>query len=202
MYLFEVLFALFRTYQNRFENNIELFKKIGLNDRINNSFASRKLLESYGCVGMFLAFSIFFRDYVGITFDSYMTPYFEIAYFVGITIQQLFISINFNEENILQRKVALFFSLINFTLALWLILADAIFYNPNYPTIYHTSIFIYFDAMVVNLGLTYALIKDFNNFGSGFKEFLRQKVKRFDLSSDEFIRKRLRKKIILKRNNI
>lgn len=55
--------------------------------------------------------------------------------------------------------------------------------------------FVYLDIILVGLGLLYALINDYRNFGSGYKEFLRQKAKRFDLSSDEYKFRRMHMKL-------
>lgn len=193
IYFLEAIYALFNAYKDRYENNISLFKKIGLNKKINDAYASRKLLESYGPVCIFLASSIFFRNYVGFTFNKKISDFFETAYFIIILVEQLLIYTYFNEELIIKRKIVILVSFISQLIAIWIILSYSIFTDPRYPTIYYSTLFIFLDVFLVNSGLIYALIKDYKNFGSGYKDWKKKSRRFIDLSSDEK-RKRKNKK--------
>lgn len=181
-FLLEAFWLLYMIYAKRFENNLERLRKVGVDPRINNAFAVRKALQTFGSINIFLVFAVLGKDFVpplerfnGITLLS-------LSYAILSSIQQLFISANFNDEDITQRKVAIFLSFARLPIIICIIVWCAV--GPKHRATTHAvSIFIFSDILVISLIVNYILLCDTSMFGSGLKESLIFKTKIFDLSS-------------------
>ena len=100
LFFLEGVLSLISTYLRRNETNISLFKKVGLNSRINNAFATRKFVEACGSVNTFLALTVTLKLTTPISVQFSVLASLSIFYTFLTFVQQLFISVEFNEEKI------------------------------------------------------------------------------------------------------
>lgn len=179
LFILECFVTLYFLYVRRYENNNDLFKKIGANPKINQAFATRKQLELFGSINVFTSTVILFK---------FLLPpssiYANVTYLTGIFtftsyLQQALITVNLHQELVRQRQLAIILAFIKIGLAITII----VLYNRysigldvlDQPS--KVISFLFVDIIVITIGMTYLLIKDLKQFGSGLKEFLKFKTK-------------------------
>lgn len=181
LYLLEAIISMIWLYFERNENNLELFKRIGVNPDINNAFAARMRLGTLCEINVFMSTLLQGKFWVP------PTPSFKILAGVkfidaGVTyIQQLFISVNFNEEDVVQRRVAIGLSVVNIFFPIGLFIWEQILSKENHDIHSDFFKFIYLDMLLIAVFMTLFLIHDYYLFGSGLKEYMKFKTKRLHL---------------------
>lgn len=183
-FLAEMTLSLYVTYARRFEYNLEIFKKVGASPSINSAFATRKFLQTFGASKIFLSFVIMGRDLIPprVVFDKISCM---IIGFGALTCaQQLFVSVNFNDENMAQRKIAISLSFVRLPLiviiAVWCVVLPK---STDQVMSTYVTAFIFVDIMVISVISDYILLSDTRQFGSGLKKFLSFRIERSILSS-------------------
>lgn len=178
-FILECFVTLYCLYVRRFENNNELFKKIGANPKINQAFATRKQLELFGSINVFTSTVILLK---------FLLPpssiYANVTYLTGIFsftsyLQQALIAVNLKEELVRQRQLAIFLSFIKIGLAITIIVLYNRYSLSLDPLDQPSKViqFLFGDIIVITSIMTYLLIRDLQQFGSGLKEFLKFKTK-------------------------
>lgn len=184
VYLLEFIISVYWLYLERNENKYELFKQIGIDPKINNAFEARKKLETLCEINVFMTTLVQRKLWLPYTRN---TKWFAAVKFIDTIftyIQQLFISINFNEENPTQRKIAIGLSITNIFFPTWLFVLEVLLSTRTYliQTDFHK--FIYLDIVLIAIFMTIFLINDYSQFGSGLKEYMNMKTVRLHLSSE------------------
>lgn len=188
-YLVEAMLTFYFTFRMMHENKFRLFKQVGANPAINKAYTTRKCLETMGEVNVFSSLAIFGKIFLlpKIYADSFSLV---AAALTGITLlQQLAISMFFCDENVIQRRIAIFISLlklpVNIILILWIPLVEHRRRSGHIHTETETFFdFLFVDIEALNILLIYFLIKDYSSFGSGLKEYLKFKNKRISLQTN------------------
>lgn len=184
LYLMEATASIIVLYYERNENSIDLFKKIGLNPRINNAFAARKRLETLGEINVFM--STLLQSWVWIPPTNnglrWLVAVRIIDKFVTY-VQQMCISVNFNGENIRQRIAAICLSIVNIAFPTVLFVWEQIIQRRHLPIQSDFNKFIYVDMFLIAFFMTVFLIQDYNRFGSGLKEQMACRTKRLHLNT-------------------
>lgn len=179
----EAILSLYTVYVKRFEYSLEIFKKIGANPSINSAFATRKLLQTFGGCKVFLSFVIMGRCFIPPKTSPNRLSLLITIFAVITCIQQLLVSVNFNEENRAQRKMAISLSFLRFPLIvvifLWCTLIPKM--EDGVITTY-VAAFIFFDIMVISMISDYFLISDTRKFGSGLKKHLSFRTEEINIS--------------------
>jgi len=185
LFLLEAILSSFFCYSRRSLNNFAQFKEIGANMKINRAYATRMQLLALGDINIFLGFSILGKVHVPPAAKYDLTSILTSAFSLSTCLQQLAISINFNSEDLNQRRTAIGLSYIRipFIFAIimfWLI--DILKTNSIFNKI---SLIIILDTLLVSLLINRTLLKDTKQFGSGLKDYYIRKTKKFDMSSEE-----------------
>lgn len=183
-FLIEAIMSTYLIYRRRFESNLELFKKVGVNKKVNSAFATRKFLESFGSLNVFIASVISGKVFLlpVSTYSAYGSLIF--AFTIVTYIQQLFITVKFNEESLTQRKIAIFLSFIRIPLAVGAVIwrSSVQITSNNYVKPKNMIIFLFTDVIIIAIFMIIVLIRDTRQFGSGLKEAFNFKTKRIRLS--------------------
>lgn len=183
-FLAEMALSLYVTYTRRFEYNLEIFKKVGANPSVNSAFATRKLLQTFGASKVFLSFVIVGRDLVSLRIIFDKISVLIMGFAVLTCIQQFLVSVNFNGENMAQRRIAISLSFVRLPLILWITVWCIIVPKGDDQVMStYVAAFIFFDILVISLVSDYILLSDTRKFGSGLKRYLSFKTEQFNLSS-------------------
>lgn len=189
-FLIEGSISIVMSYLQRNEKNLELFKKVGANPKINNAFATRKALETFGQANLFFAFILFEVFWIPPNKLTQLIQLYNYLIVLITFIQQLSISVRFNNEIVIQRKISIGISYFKIIAVIGLVAwRSAIHVRGNINTrldYFHTVLNI--DILFVSAAMQYYLIKDFNQFGSGLKEYLKDTAKSINLSSRKKIK--------------
>lgn len=183
LYVLEAIISVIWLYVERNENNITIYKKIGLNPKINEAFAARKRLETLCEINIFMS-SLLQLWFLVPPNASYR--WLEVVRGFDTTftyIQQLFISVNFNSENASQRMVAIIISIFNICFPIVLFIFEQLLSKRHYEFQSNLFKFIYIGMLLITIFMSVFLIQDYNRFGSGLKEYMKFKTKRLQLSS-------------------
>lgn len=184
-FLLEALLSLYLLFLRRFENNLELFKRIGADKRINDAFSTRKFLESFGPLNVFMASVIFGKVFLPPFRAKSGSVYLVLGFTILTYIQQLFISVRFHDESKSQRRIAIMLSIIRIPVIIlamiWYILSET---KADVTKRGSTAVFCYItgDLIIISLLMIFVLIKDRRRFGSGLKEFLSFGTKKINLT--------------------
>lgn len=183
LFVLEALFTICLVYQRRFCNNLELFRKVGASPRINDAFFIRKILQTFGTVNVFSASVSAGKDLATplVRFDG--VSFLGYGFSLITYLQQVLISVNFNSENLAQRKAAIFVSCIKIPLAASVIVWSSTSSTHVTGRTQESTIYIFSDILVITVIMIYYLVRDTQYFGSGIKEYLQCRTRRFDLSS-------------------
>jgi len=172
-FILEALVSIYLVYINRFLSWMDVFRKIGANTRVQNAFFYRQILKALIPYGFFVAFQQL--DSVLFPFTGCMALLTALRGALIITsfLQLAFICVNFDSEDVLQRKIAIAFTLLRVG-NLMLQLGILIYVKSTLKTgkFFIASIFS-INYMVVQLITLIILIKDLSLFGSGLKEYSR-----------------------------
>lgn len=180
-YCAESSISVYSSYLHRNEENIELFRTIGADPIINSAFATRKALEAFIAADLFFAALIFGKFWFPSSRNEYILLILTIFYSIIVFFQHFFISLNHKDENVLQRKIAIRLSLFKIILVLAIILLRTIFHITTDESIDYYMSVLRFDLLLVSLIMHYFLIKDYNQFGSGLKEYFNFKAFRIGI---------------------
>lgn len=179
----EALITIYMTYLRRYESSLDIFKKVGANPKVNSAFATRKILEAFGLINVFSSAALACKDFV-IPSTRFTKPgILRFSYIIVTFVQQLFISVNFNDEDIIQRKIAVYLSFLKIPLIIGSIIWIAIAPAPKPGVTDSVEIFVIADALVESIAMNWFLVSDTKKFGSGVKEYLMFRTKKLDLSS-------------------
>lgn len=185
-FIFEGLITLYISYLNRNAKNLELFKKVGASPKVNDAFATRKALETFGQANMFLIFVLIEVFWIPADINIQLLQIANYLIVLLTFVQQITISVRFNDEHVTQRKIAIGLSYLKIFSVIGLIAwRGAVHLNGNTNTridFFHTV----FDAdiLIASIIMQYYLIKDFKQFGSGLKEHFKKSAKSIDLRSN------------------
>lgn len=181
-YFIEGLLSLYLVYLRKNEYNIKLFKTIGADKLINNAFATRKCLEASKETHIFLTLLVF-RKLWWHSIENEKSVAYCISILLVLTfLQQCATSINFNDENTFQRQVTIAISFLKIIVALIIILIRLIMHFLEYHVVIDCfTTLLCTDILFVSLIIHYFLIKDFNQFGSGLRNFFKLKNTRIEL---------------------
>lgn len=182
-FLIEAIFTIYVIILQRTTNSYKLFKIIGASTKINNAFATRKYLEIFGTINVFMASLISGKLFLPIS--TLYVPFASIIFgFSLITyVQQIFISAKFNEEDMRQRKIAIFLTTIRIPLAV----AILVWYNTanisDRGEMYSRSVitYLFVDIILLAIAMDYFLIQDTMQFGSGLKDMISFKTRQMNL---------------------
>lgn len=183
LFVMEGLFSIYVSYLRRYDTNFELFKKVGADPAINDAFFLRKSLETLGSLNTFIAVTTFGRY----AFHAFMG--FELAYFLFIALsiitffQQLFVYVNFYNENVQQRKVAKVLSIIKLVFHFQIIIVEIFLVDKNHCNWSPTNTLFLIDSTFLTLATTYFLWCDTSNFGIGLKDYLKSTIMTCNLES-------------------
>lgn len=182
-FVLEALITIYTIYLRRYESSLDIFRKVGANPRINTAFTTRKILQTFGMINMFFALCLGCKDFVIPSTRFTQPATIRFSYIVVTCIQQLFISINFHDEDFVQRKIAIYISLFKILLIIGAIVWTKVAGPPRLGISNSVEIFVLADALAVSVITTWFLINDTKQFGSGVKEYLIFRTKKLDLSS-------------------
>ncbi|KAM0680644.1 hypothetical protein GINT2_001332 [Glugoides intestinalis] len=156
---------------------------MGADPTINNAFFLRKSLETLGSLNLFIAITSFGR------YTLHVALGYDLAYFlfIGLTvislIQQLFVYVNFYNEDVQQRKIAKILSIIKLALHFHMIIIEFFCTNKEDSNWSLTNILFLIDSTFLTLVTTYILWLDSNNFGVGLKDYLKSTIPTCNLES-------------------
>jgi hypothetical protein len=183
IFTLEGIISIWILYVRRTDNNVTLFKKVGLNPKINKAFSTRRCLEAFGEVNIFLSVSINEKLFIGPNSVFDILSWLCLGYVFMTIIQQLLISVYFNEENLIQRKLAIFLTILkiplNILLLIWWGKGNRNGANFGYNRFFG---FLFGDMIALTLFMIYFLVMDYRQFGSGLKEYLNFKTVRVSLT--------------------
>lgn len=172
-FILEAFVSIYLVYINRFLSWMDVFRKIGANTRVQSAFFYRQILKALIPYGFFVAFQQL--DNVLFPFTGCMAVLTALRGALIITsfLQLAFICVNFDTEDVLQRKIAIAFTLLRVG-NLMLQLGILIYVKSALKTgkFFIASIFS-INYMVVQLITLFILIKDLSLFGSGLREYSR-----------------------------
>lgn len=184
-YFFEGCLSLWIAFLRRNTFNINLFKKIGLNDKVNNAFGVRKCLETLGLINMFLAVVISIEFLTPKTLEFRIIPPLSLGYTFLTIVQQLFISIKFNEEIKWMRKIAIALGFLKLPIPVVMIIFRKNTIGRDEDEVANSFLyFLFADLILITVALIYNLFLDIKYFGSGLKDYLRIRTKRINLSKN------------------
>lgn len=184
LFVLEAVVTLFIIYTRRLEINFDLFKKVGANPKINDAFGTRKCLEAFGSINVFVAVMISAKFFLPPSSVYNKASAVTFGFTMLTFVEQLFISVGFNEENIVQRKIALFLSFLKIPVAISAIVMYSLYDLSNKSYYRNREIVIYLlgDTLLITICMNYLLVQDTRKFGSGLKDFLKFKTRKLNLS--------------------
>lgn len=186
LFFLEALFSSYKVIKSFSENSMQIFRKIGADEKINDAFATRKSLEVFGGINVFLATVIAGKVFLPPT--SRLTPANMLIFgFMLLTyIQQIFVSVHFNEENRLQRIIAVVLAFLMIATAAGVITKYSVTSpgEPGYEKTRSILIYLFGDIIVITIIMNYFLIKDTSKFGSGLRELLLFKTQKISLDDE------------------
>lgn len=181
-YILEAIHAVCISYLRRHEINFEFFKNVGVDPKINESYVTRKRLQTFGMIDIFVSTAV-----LGKIILPPHTKYSAVS-FVTITIvlltyvRNVLMSANIDDENTLQRNVAIWMSFANILLLMMTIVLTALYASGCVASTHGVQLFVYADMLVVKIVMNIYMRKDKKNFGSGLKEFFAFRGQVLDLS--------------------
>lgn len=178
----ECIILVCKIYFDRFRINLQIFKKIGANERINRAYATRMRLKSVARIALFLALIILGKEVIP-PCSPFSISVLGSTLAVAVTcILQAFIYVNFNDEDVTQRKVVI----ILYFVKIFIIVAFKTNYLVNGPKAMIVSdvanLLELMNILIVSFIVFYTVISDYTQFGSGLKEYLKSNKKYLDLS--------------------
>ncbi|ELA41930.1 uncharacterized protein VICG_01114, partial [Vittaforma corneae ATCC 50505] len=99
-------------------------------------------------------------------------------------VQQLFISVSFNQESRTQRKIAISLSFLKIPVAIGVMVWYSLttISKEGHPKSKAVLMYLFSDILIITVLMNYVLLQDTRKFGSGLKEFLKFKTKKIQLS--------------------
>lgn len=184
LFVAEAIMTLLIIYTRRLEINFDLFKKVGANPKINDAFGTRKCLEAFGSINVFVAVMISAKFFLPPSSVYNKASALTFGFTMLTLVEQLFISVGFNEENIKQRRIALFLSFLKIPVAILSIVVYSTYNisNESYYRNREAVIYLLGDILLITICMDYLLVQDTRKFGSGLKDFLKFKTRKLNLS--------------------
>lgn len=180
-YFFEFLATVTLIIKKRSTYSMFLFQKIGSDPIINKLYATRMKLQTLGFINLFVPAVVLAKQYLPPLEKIVRSD--MIVFFVVIVslIQQLFVSIERHDEDVVQRKVAILFTF----LKAFLVILDFIFtmktqiFDSESNKI--IKMILYVDIFIINAAFLYYMLLDMKGFSQGLKEALLLKTQRLNL---------------------
>lgn len=181
-YIFEAIMAVCTSYLKRHEMSFEFFKKVGADPRINDSYVTRKRLQTFGVINLFVSTAILGKALLP-PFPKYTGASYIAIFIVILTyIQQIFVSANMKDEDVLQRNIAIYMSFVNISLLILLITLTALRSFKCVASTRAVQIFVCTDMLVIKIVMNIYLRNDKKKFGSGLKDYFKFRGQTLDLS--------------------
>lgn len=181
-YLLEFIFAIFMIVLKSREREMQLFRTIGVDPNLNKVYSTRMKLQTFGDMNVFLSMVIPGRFFLPPAVSFFWIDYLSIGIFVITAIQQLLISVRFNDENRKQRQMAIAVSVFKALFTVVMLVFIAILpYPRNVPT-EEVNLVIYSDILIANIALMYYMTEDMKYFGSGLKDSIKIRTRMLVLS--------------------
>ncbi|KAM0680502.1 hypothetical protein GINT2_001190 [Glugoides intestinalis] len=167
--------------KKRSAHSMFLFQKIGSDPIINKLYATRMRLAALGFANIFVPAVVLAKQYIPPLEKVIPSDAIIIVIFLISLIQQLLISVNIHDEDILQRKVAIFFTILKglliiidfaFTIKIQLFDSEA---NKIIKLI------LCMDILIINTAFLRYMLLDMKGFSHGLKEALLFKTRRLKL---------------------
>lgn len=181
-FIFEGLISIYLVYINRFLSWMDVFKKLGANNRIRNAYFYRQILKAFIPYEFFVGFQQLYNVlFPGTGFEDLITILHGLM--IGISfLQIIFICVNFDDENVLQRKIAIFFTFVRILMRGFQ-LSILIYKKGSYrQEKFFTSSIFTVNYMIAGSIVLVILFIDMSFFGSGLKRYLKSKPVQISLS--------------------
>lgn len=186
IYFLEGILSVYISYLRKHETSMDLFKKIGANPKVNNAFATRRILQCFGEINVFLATITLYAFSNEPISKSIFLFALNIAYSFIAYLQQLTISAKGDKEDYKQRKVAIILSYVKIFAALVMLVSDSLtslLTKRNGAYVFYTLL--WFDIITISIVMHFFLVRDRNQFGSGLKEYLEFRSTRIEVRNKD-----------------
>lgn len=130
---------------------------------------------------MFLIIALSFEDLVYPFFKFNLYNAFVLIFIFLTALSQILIFSRINEENVIQRKLALGFCIFKITYGIILKIIQTVLFYTNI-TERSVQFIVSIDIIIVSFVMIYLSYKDFKNFGSGLKEVLKTGLNRMSIN--------------------
>lgn len=181
-YILEAFLAVYTSYLKRNEMSFEFFKKVGANPKINDSYVTRKRLQTFGTINIFISTAILGKI-IFPPFSKYSATNWVVILIIAFTyVQQIFVSVNMNDEDVPQRNTAIYMSFANIFLLVAMIVFTALYSFRCVASTREVQAFVYADMLIIKIVMNVYLRSDREKFGSGLKEFFISRSQILDLS--------------------
>lgn len=180
-FIVEALISLYVVYINRFLSWMDVFRKLGANTRIRNAYFYRQILEATLPYIYFISFHHLSNILFPTTINIKTAAIFRGVLIIVCSLQLLFIFVNFNDEDVLQRRIAIGFTFLRLAV-LGILLETVVRYRSNIKSDkFYTACIFYGNYVTIQVIIVIILIKDMSLFGSGLKEYLKTNPLPIDL---------------------
>jgi len=168
----EGLYSIYISYSKRYEFEFELFKKVGIDQKINSAYVTRKSLESIYGVTFFANCAIAGR-FIYNPLQIISSISYAVLVWLAISLaQQLFVCVRFNSEVVLQRKIAIVLSAVKMAASVLILVYYRWQYRDSWSKGMAVDILLFCDSIVLSILEGYYVFIDWRKFGSGLKKRL------------------------------
>lgn len=145
------------------------------------ALSTRQTVQTISSLNLFIPFALALENLAMPLFTYSIYDTLMLLFLLVNCISQLFISARFNDENVIQRKIAIFLTVLKI-LILICIKTVQIIQNRSNSSERNIEYIATVDVLIVSSYMIYCLYKDLRLFGSGLKEYFRYGSKRMILS--------------------
>ena len=182
LYVLDFLFTIKCILNKRAAFNFDTFKKIGADQKINEAYNVRRTVKYLSLVDLFLVVIINGRFFLPPVQPNLRIDFSVTGILAFTLIQQILINARENQENKIQRRIAIGLSLLKSLM----MIVEIVFISFNTFLLSDSArsikILLYCDIMLDSVFLSVYLYKDLLNFGCGLKEHLEFKTEKIRLN--------------------
>lgn len=180
-YALEFCISILFILKRREENNRTLFQKIGADSNINNAYATRTQLQTFGSLNIFISANLLQLSYSPNSKPANEVKYGDLVIFIMSILENISAYTLINEENKKQRKIAIWISFIKLGFVIASIVFAVLRYNKTPYNIESIRVILNIDEFIITIIMITLLIKDQKNFGIGLKKHFECKARRLKL---------------------
>lgn len=172
-YFVEAMISIYLVYINRFQSWMAIFRKIGPSQKLRDAFFYRQILHALIPYEVFVTFEQLGCIIFPISECSLVLRFLSSTVIIFSFIQLILICVNFNEEDVFQRKVAIGASVLK-QIVVGIQFGVIMYLLPLFNNVKFFVVIIYtINYMIVGFITLVVLIIDIILFNSGLKGYLK-----------------------------